>query len=82
MRGARAGFVIENEYSTVVTAPIEIDDNGVAWLAGTRIKVIEVALDYLAHGGVPKKYFFSTMARFRSGTLSSVVFILRAQIRI
>jgi uncharacterized protein (DUF433 family) len=44
--------------STVVTAPIEIDDNGVAWLTGTRIKVIEVALDQLAHGWSPEEIFF------------------------
>jgi uncharacterized protein (DUF433 family) len=44
--------------STVVTAPIEIDDKGVAWLTGTRIKVIEVALDHLAHGWSPEEIFF------------------------
>jgi len=44
--------------STVVTAPIEIDDKGVAWLTGTRIKVIEVALDHLGHGWSPEEIFF------------------------
>jgi uncharacterized protein (DUF433 family) len=44
--------------STVVTAPIEIDDKGVAWLTGTRIKVIEVALDHLTHGWSPEEIFF------------------------
>ena len=44
--------------STVVTAPIEIDDKGVAWLTGTRIKVIEVVLDHLAHGWSPEEIFF------------------------
>lgn len=44
--------------STVVTAPIEIDDKGIAWLSGTRTKVIEVALDHLAHGWSPEEIFF------------------------
>jgi uncharacterized protein (DUF433 family) len=44
--------------STVVTAPIEIDEEGVAWLTGTRVKVIEVALDHLAHGWSPEEIFF------------------------
>lgn len=44
--------------STVVTAPIEIDDKGIAWLTGIRIKVIEVALDHLAHGWSPEEIFF------------------------
>ena len=44
--------------STAVTAPIEIDDTGVAWLVGTRIKVIEVALDHLAHGWSPEEIHF------------------------
>ena len=44
--------------STVVMAPIEIDDRGVAWLTGTKTKVIEVALDHLAHGWSPEEIFF------------------------
>jgi|SRR5215472_5221930 len=44
--------------STVATAPIEIDDNGVAWIIGANTKVIEVALDHLAHGWSPEEIFF------------------------
>lgn len=29
---------------------ISIDEIGVAWIQGTRVKVIEVALDHIAHG--------------------------------
>lgn len=27
-----------------------IDERGIAWIKGTRVKVIEIALDHLAHG--------------------------------
>ncbi len=43
---------------TIVKAPIEIDENGVAWIIGTRIKVIEVATDKLAHGSSPEEMHF------------------------
>jgi uncharacterized protein (DUF433 family) len=36
--------------STVAASLIEIDDLGVARIAGTTIKVIEIAVDKLAHG--------------------------------
>ena len=29
---------------------ISIDDRGIAWIEGTRVKVIEIALDHIAHG--------------------------------
>lgn len=29
---------------------ISIDEVGVAWIQGTRVKVIEIALDHIAHG--------------------------------
>ncbi len=29
---------------------IRLDDGGVAWIVDTRVKVIEVAMDHLAHG--------------------------------
>jgi uncharacterized protein (DUF433 family) len=29
---------------------IRLDDGGVAWIDDTRVKVIEVAMDHLAHG--------------------------------
>ena len=44
--------------STVVSSLIEIDENGVAWIAGANTKVIEVALDKLAHGSSPEEIHF------------------------
>ncbi|MCA1629728.1 MAG: DUF433 domain-containing protein [Acidobacteria bacterium] len=44
--------------STVATTHIEIDDEGVAWIADTRVKVVEVAIDKLAHGSSPEEIHF------------------------
>ncbi|HXG66752.1 MAG TPA: DUF433 domain-containing protein [Blastocatellia bacterium] len=44
--------------STIAAAPIEIDENGVAWIIGANTKVIEVALDHLAHGWSPEEIYF------------------------
>jgi uncharacterized protein (DUF433 family) len=44
--------------STVVSTLIEIDENGVAWIAGANTKVIEVVLDKLAHGSSPEEMHF------------------------
>ena len=44
--------------SNIATAPIEIDENGVAWIIGANTKVIEVALDHLAHGWSPEEIYF------------------------
>jgi uncharacterized protein (DUF433 family) len=41
-----------------VTTQIEIDEQGAAWLTGTNIKVIEVALDKLAYGWSPEEIHF------------------------
>jgi uncharacterized protein (DUF433 family) len=44
--------------STAVTTHIHIDENGVAWIDNTRIKVIEVAIDKIAHGSSPEEMHF------------------------
>lgn len=44
--------------TAVVESYIEIDENRVAWIADTRIKVIEIALDKLAHGSSPEELHF------------------------
>ena len=44
--------------SPVMTAHIGIDDHGVAWIRGANVKVIEVALDKLAHGSSPEEMHF------------------------
>ena len=41
-----------------VTAQIEVDSQGVAWLTDTNVKVIEVALDKLAYGWSPEEIHF------------------------
>ena len=44
--------------STIATTSIEIDDKGVAWVADTNTKVIEVVLDKVAHGWSPEEIYF------------------------
>ncbi|MFL6215811.1 MAG: DUF433 domain-containing protein [Blastocatellia bacterium] len=43
--------------STAVTH-IRIDENGVAWVEGTTVKVIEVAIDKIAHGSSSEEMHF------------------------
>jgi uncharacterized protein (DUF433 family) len=44
--------------TVVVENHIEIDENRVAWIADTKVKVIEIALDKLAHGSSPEELHF------------------------
>ncbi|MBI4908553.1 MAG: DUF433 domain-containing protein [Acidobacteria bacterium] len=37
---------------------IELDARGVAWLDGTKVKVLEVVLDKVAHGWSPEEIHF------------------------
>jgi uncharacterized protein (DUF433 family) len=37
---------------------IEIDDRGMAWIAGTKVKVTEVVLDKIANGSSPEEIHF------------------------
>jgi uncharacterized protein (DUF433 family) len=41
-----------------VTAHIKLDERGVAWIDNTNTKVIEVALDMIAHGWSPEEIHF------------------------
>jgi uncharacterized protein (DUF433 family) len=41
-----------------ISTQIAIDEQGVAWLAGTKVKVIEVVLDKLAYGWSPEEIYF------------------------
>ncbi len=43
---------------TAIHAPIWLDDRGVAWIDETRTKVIEVALDQIAHGWSAEEIHF------------------------
>ena len=44
--------------AAVVSTLIELDERGVAWLGGTKTKVIEVALDKVANGWSPEEIHF------------------------
>ena len=44
--------------STVAASHIRVDDEGVAWIHGTQIKVVELATDKLAHGWSPEEMHF------------------------
>ena len=46
------------EIMKAVASHIEIDDQGVAWIAGANTKVIEVVLDKLAYGWSPEEMHF------------------------
>ena len=37
---------------------IEIDARGMAWISGTKVKVIEVVLDKIAYGSSPEEIHF------------------------
>ena len=41
--------------AVVVSTLIELDERGIAWIAGTKVKVIEVATAKLAHGSSPEE---------------------------
>lgn len=46
---------------TAIESPrehIRLDESGRAWIVGTTTKVIEVALDHLAHGWSPEEIYF------------------------
>lgn len=42
----------------LTTAHIRLDDRGLAWIDDTNTKVIEVALDMIAHGWSPEEIHF------------------------
>ena len=44
--------------TATLTTQIEIDSQGVAWLAGTQVKVVEIVLDKLARGWSPEEIHF------------------------
>jgi uncharacterized protein (DUF433 family) len=43
--------------STVSPPHIRLDDRGVAWIDDTNIKVIEIALEKVAHGSSPEEMY-------------------------
>jgi uncharacterized protein (DUF433 family) len=43
---------------STATAHVEIDENGVAWIDDTQVKVIEVVIDKIVHGSSPEELHF------------------------
>jgi len=43
--------------TAVTTSHVWLDERGVAWLDDTNVKVIEVALERLAHGSSPEEIY-------------------------
>ena len=41
--------------AAVVSTLIELDERGIAWITGTKVKVIEVATDKLSHSSSPEE---------------------------
>jgi uncharacterized protein (DUF433 family) len=41
--------------STVSSSHVHLDERGVAWIDDTNIKVVEVALEQIAHGSSPEE---------------------------
>lgn len=37
---------------------IDLDDRGMAWIAGTKVKVTEIVLDKIAYGSSPEEIHF------------------------
>jgi len=46
------------DMAAVISTLIERDDRGIAWITGTKTKVIEVALDKVAYGWSPEEIHF------------------------
>lgn len=44
--------------TTTLATQIELDDRGMAWIAGTKVKVTEVVLDKIAYGSSPEEIHF------------------------
>ncbi|MGO9258599.1 MAG: DUF433 domain-containing protein [Bryobacteraceae bacterium] len=44
--------------TAVFATQIELDERGIAWIGGTKVKVIEVLLDKMAYGWSPEEIHF------------------------
>ena len=44
--------------TAVFTTRIDLDGRGIAWIAGTQVKVTEVVLDKIAYGWSPEEIHF------------------------
>jgi uncharacterized protein (DUF433 family) len=57
--------------STVTSSHVRLDERGVAWIDDTNVKVIEVALEHIAHGSSSDEIFeqhngYLTMAQIHA----------------
>ena len=43
--------------TAIMTSHVRLDERGVAWLDDTNIKVVEVAMEQLAHGSSPEEIY-------------------------
>ena len=57
-----------------VASQIEIDDHGVAWIAGANTKVLEVVLDKKANGWSPEEIHFQHPHLALSQTYSALAY--------
>ena len=48
----------EKTTTAFITTHIRLDEHGVAWIDNTKVKVIEVVVDKLAHGSSPEEIHF------------------------
>src|SRR6266699_2799883 len=48
----------EKHLTATFVTQIELDDRGMAWIAGTKVKVTEVVLDKIAYGSSPEEIHF------------------------
>jgi hypothetical protein len=60
--------------STVSSSHIRLDERGVAWIDDTNVKVIEVALEHIAHGSSSDEIFvqhngYLTMAQIHAALM-------------
>ena len=44
--------------NAVFATQIELDDEGVAWIGGTKVKVTEIVLDKISYGWSPEEIHF------------------------
>ena len=44
--------------TAVFATQIELDNQGVAWISGTKVKVTEIVLDKMAYGWSPEELHF------------------------
>ena len=57
----------------VIWQHIRVDENGVAWIDDTNIKVIEVAIDHLAYGWSPEEIAYQHASSLTLGQVHAAL---------